>query len=190
MTTPDPLAQLRSAQAEVDRRIRAVAPQQWDDTTPCDGWTVHALVVHLVDGADEAATVLTGGTWRGSTAHARPTSELTAAWTRNAATEVDAFARAGALEQTVVHPEAGEMPGAQWLGMRVGDYLLHAWDLARATGGDEALDADLVAGVYSHLEPMRPFIAQLGIFGDGPSGHVADDAPLQTRLLDLTGRRP
>jgi hypothetical protein len=28
------------------------------------------------------------------------------------------------------------------------------------------------------------------MFGTGASGTVADDAPLQTRLLDLTGRRP
>jgi hypothetical protein len=28
------------------------------------------------------------------------------------------------------------------------------------------------------------------VFGAGPSGTVADDAPLQVQLLDLTGRRP
>ena len=31
---------------------------------------------------------------------------------------------------------------------------------------------------------------QTGVFGAGPSGKVGDDAPLQVRLLDLTGRRP
>ena len=37
---------------------------------------------------------------------------------------------------------------------------------------------------------MAPFIAEIGVFGSGPSGTVAEDAPLQQRLLDLTGRRP
>jgi hypothetical protein len=29
-----------------------------------------------------------------------------------------------------------------------------------------------------------------GAFGSGPSAGVPDSAPLQTRLLDLSGRRP
>ena len=33
-------------------------------------------------------------------------------------------------------------------------------------------------------------LAGLGIFGDSASGDVGDDAPLQTRFLDLVGRRP
>jgi hypothetical protein len=37
---------------------------------------------------------------------------------------------------------------------------------------------------------MAPIIGQIGIFGEGPSGTVGEDAPLQERLLDLTGRRP
>ncbi|MEZ5270424.1 MAG: hypothetical protein R2789_18395 [Microthrixaceae bacterium] len=44
--------------------------------------------------------------------------------------------------------------------------------------------------VWSDLEPLRDNIATIGIFGDGPSGDVPEDAPLQTRLLDLVGRRP
>ena len=37
---------------------------------------------------------------------------------------------------------------------------------------------------------MAPIIGDIGVFGTGPSGTVADDAPLQQRLLDLSGRRP
>jgi hypothetical protein len=40
------------------------------------------------------------------------------------------------------------------------------------------------------MQPMAPFIGQTGVFGSGPSGDVAADAPLQQRLLDFTGRRP
>jgi hypothetical protein len=36
---------------------------------------------------------------------------------------------------------------------------------------------------------MAPFIGEVGMFGTGPSGFFNDDAPLQLRLLDLTGRR-
>jgi hypothetical protein len=73
---------------------------------------------------------------------------------------------------------------------RTSDYLLHSWDLARATRGDEQLHEGLVAATWDGMQPMAPFIAETGIFGDGPSGTVGEDAPLQQRLLDFTGRRP
>jgi hypothetical protein len=37
---------------------------------------------------------------------------------------------------------------------------------------------------------MAAMIGHVGVFGEGPSGNVPETAPLQTRLLDLTGRRP
>jgi hypothetical protein len=33
-------------------------------------------------------------------------------------------------------------------------------------------------------------IPATGVFGSGPSGTLGPDAPLQDRLLDLSGRRP
>jgi hypothetical protein len=83
-----------------------------------------------------------------------------------------------------------DMPEAQLLGFRIGGLTLHAWDLARASGGDEALDSELVEAVWAQLSPMAPFIAETGVFGVGPSGEVGEGAPLQVRLLDLSGRRP
>ena len=52
------------------------------------------------------------------------------------------------------------------------------------------LPDDVVAEVWTALEPFGPSIASSGVFGDGPSGTVGPDAPLQGRLLDLSGRRP
>jgi len=47
-----------------------------------------------------------------------------------------AFGASDATERIVHHP-AMDMPGAQLLGFRIGGLTLHAWDLARASGGDE-----------------------------------------------------
>ena len=88
------------------------------------------------------------------------------------------------------HPAAGDVPGLTLYEFRTSDYLLHSWDVARATGGDESLDEGLVLLTWQGMQPMAPFIADIGMFGTGPSGTVAEDAPLQQRLLDLTGRRP
>jgi len=74
--------------------------------------------------------------------------------------------------------------------MRVGDALLHSWDLARAISADDQLDPELVAEVWAGMSPMAGFIGKSGFFGSGASGAVGHDASLQTRLLDLSGRRP
>jgi uncharacterized protein (TIGR03086 family) len=113
-----------------------------------------------------------------------------AAFEDSSAAETEAFAEPGALDRTVHHPGAGDVPGAMLLGFRTGDYLLHAWDLARACGLDESLGADVVAATWDALEPMAAMIPSFGVFGSGPSGRVGADAPLQVQLLDLSGRRP
>jgi hypothetical protein len=66
----------------------------------------------------------------------------------------------------------------------------HAWDLARALGADEQLDPALVTRMWDDIQPMAAGLGELGIFGDSSSGDVGGNAPLQTRYLDLVGRRP
>jgi uncharacterized protein (TIGR03086 family) len=114
-----------------------------------------------------------------------PLAELTASLDAADA----AFVAAGDLSGTVSHP-IGDIPTMQFLGFRIGDYAIHTWDLARAIGADENLDAELVAGLWEQMSPMAPMIGTTGVFGEGPSGDVDETAPLQTRLLDLAGRRP
>jgi hypothetical protein len=70
----------------------------------------------------------------------------------------------------------GDIPCAQFLGMRVGDALLHAWDLARAIGADDRLDPELVTQVWTAMSPMAGFIGQSGFFGSGPSHEVGEDS--------------
>jgi hypothetical protein len=89
-----------------------------------------------------------------------------------------------------VHHPIGDVTGSQLLGFRIGDATLHSWDLARALGIDETLEPELVESVWGQLEPISAIIGEIGVFGDGPSGTVGEDAELQLRLLDLTGRRP
>ena len=70
----------------------------------------------------------------------------------------------------------------------IGDVLVHTWDLARATGLDEALDADEVHRLVDSMEPMDEPMRQSGHYG--PRVEVPGDADEQTRLIAFTGRRP
>lgn len=183
---------LADAQAEAHRRVAAIAADQWDLATPCSNWTVRDLVVHLVEGSAMAVSLLEGAT--AQEAHAgfgvAHGPDLPVELAAALAAELTAFARPDAFDTTVHHPSAGDVPGAVLFQFRTGDYLLHSWDIARAMGADEDLPENLVSTVWESLQPMVPFIGTIGVFGTGPSGDVADDAPLQRRLLDLSGRRP
>ena len=119
----------------------------------------------------------------------RGPDDALAEFARAADAQEAAFRAPGAFDRTCHHP-IGDVPGAQLARFRIGDMTLHAWDVARATGGDETLDAELVADVYESMLPMTPFIGTVGVFGTGPSGTLDDAAPTQQRLLDLSGRRP
>lgn len=187
----DPHEAHARGRAEFERRVRQITEADWDRPTPCGDWTVRDLVHHLVGGDRMTVTVLEGRTAEEASAvFARPElSDDTVADFIAAADAADAaFHAPGALDQIVHHP-MGDMPATQIHGFRAGDYTLHAWDLARALDVDDKLDAELVTTVWEAISPMSPFIGGLGIFGEGPSGHVSDDAPLQARLVDLTGRR-
>ena len=188
----DDIAVLRHAGAEFEHRVAAITPDQLLQPTPCEEWTVRDLVSHVVgesivserllQGADaETAMVGLDGNILGD--------DACTAFAIATAAEETAFDEPGATERIVHHP-AMDMSGAQLLGFRIGGLTLHAWDLARANGSDETLDPELVEAVWAQPSPMAPFITQTGVFGPGPSGEVAQNAPLQVRLLDLSGRRP
>jgi uncharacterized protein (TIGR03086 family) len=188
----DPFVALDLARAEFERRLDAVTPDQWGRPTPCTDWDVRQLVQHLVAGNRMAVLLLAGAGREDAISQIK--SDLIGddprrEFRRSAEEQAAALGEPGALERICHHP-AGDVPGRQLLGFRIGDTTLHAWDLARAISYDEQLDPELVEEVYSSMSPMAPFIGSIGVFGEGPSGDVDESAPMQQRLLDLAGRRP
>jgi len=188
---PDPTS-LDRAHAEVRRRLELVGTDQWDRPTPCEAWSVWDLVQHMAVGATMARQILAGEPWSREAVVEEVASspDQKAEWEWRTAEERAGFAAPGALGHVVTHPVMGEIPCVQFLGMRVGDALLHAWDLARAIGTDDELAPELVAEVWAQMSPMANFVSKSGFFGSGPSGELGEAAPLQRRLLDLSGRRP
>jgi len=77
---------------------------------------------------------------------------------------------------------------SDYLREQVSDVTIHSWDLARATAADESLDPALIEAVWTVFEPQRDTLEASGLFASPiPSD---ENAPLQTRLLALTGRDP
>jgi uncharacterized protein (TIGR03086 family) len=67
-----------------------------------------------------------------------------AAYEQAAAEAIVAVDTDGALDR-MVHLSFGDMPGEGYAWQLFTDHLIHGWDLAQATGGDDRLDPELVA---------------------------------------------
>ena len=68
------------------------------------------------------------------------------------------------------------------------DVFMHTWDLARATGQDDRLDADFCAMLLAGMQPIEDVMRSSGQYG--PRIPVDDDADPQTKLLGFIGRDP
>ena len=161
---------------------RVQGTTDWSATSPCDGWTARDVVAHVV------------GVHRGVVAGATdtPPQELSAdddiatAWT----------AATAALLSVLENPEQaakvangpfGPMPVEQLVGRLIcNDTLIHTWDLARATGQDETLDAASCEGALSGLKPLDGMIRGAGFFG--PKLDTPEGAGTQVELLRFLGR--
>jgi uncharacterized protein (TIGR03086 family) len=91
------------------------------------------------------------------------------------------------LERTV-HCSFGDFPAREYLWQINSFRGLRAHDLAKVIGADPTLPAELVEGLWAELEPHAEEWRSIGVFG--PKVEVPADAPLQDRLLGLTGRKP
>ena len=83
----------------------------------------------------------------------------------------------------------GQLTVERAIGMLVlGDVLIHTWDLARATGQDERLDARIASEMLVGMQPIDDMLRSSGHYG--PKVNVPDDADDQTKLIAFTGRNP
>lgn len=178
----------RRAMEQFGDRLRAVRSDQWDGPTPCTDWTVRDLANHVI-GENRWMPPLMEGKTIADVGDALDGDLLgddpAAAWDDAAAGALAATREPGAMERTV-HLSFGDFPGRYYVGQVLSDHVIHAWDLARAIGADEALDPELVRFAYDELVPQLDEWRSAGAFG--PKGEVDEGADLQTKLLAEAGR--
>ncbi len=139
----DDLLDLFHRSAEVaDRTVSQVRPDQFDEPTPCAAWTVRDLLNHVVTGNLMFVAMATGtpGPDRGVEHLGQ---DHVAAFRGSVARLSATFGEPDFLRRPVATP-FGEGTGATLVDMRFNEFLVHSWDLARATGQSTDLDHDLV----------------------------------------------
>jgi uncharacterized protein (TIGR03086 family) len=175
--------------AEFGTRVHAV-DRHWADDSPLPGWTVRELVAHLVYEERWAPPLLEGATmeqvgdrFEGDLLGPDPVAAFDAA----AAGALAAIRGDGVLERTV-HLSFGDHPGREYVMQLAADHLVHAVDLARAIGADEAMDPGAVAAVLDWFGPMEGMYREFGVIGPRVQWPVG--AGPQSRLLGMMGRTP
>lgn len=128
-----------------------VRSDQLGAPTPCSEWTVGDLIEHVVSGNERV------GQWAGG--HEPPPARpdgLAEAHRAAASAAQEVFAGPAAMT-TMFELPFGQVPGGVFIGMRSTDVLVHAWDLAAATGQptdlDPALAAQLLSAARGRVQP-------------------------------------
>lgn len=188
MGTTDIAALHGRALDDVGRYVAGIADDQWTLPTPCDGWTVHELVNHIVGGNLWAAELGRGRTIAdvGSALDGDMLgTDPVGAYQRSAEYSAATFAAPGALDSPCA-VSYGPVPGSVYAGHRFIDVLIHGWDLATATGQPTDLDPELVDACWEVIRPQLSLLQGSGMFGSQQQDR-ADGTP-QTRLLAALGR--
>jgi uncharacterized protein (TIGR03086 family) len=173
-----------------ERKVAAVRPEQWENQSPCEKWTARDVVDHVIS--------MHGYMLEGHTLGDVPDEPLAAFQQARAAVEAVLLDpdQAGQESSTPTGPMTAE---AHIDAVVSDDLVLHGWDLARATGQDEAIYPGDVERLWASNSAIPPELIKMyrtpdafgpGIEVFGPEIPVPPDAPLQNRLLGFIGRQP
>ena len=184
----------RAVRASVDV-VALVTVADLRRPTPCAGWTLAGLLAHMTAQHHGFAAAAAGRGADPQVWRTRPLGTDPGATYAAAAGEVlAAFAAEGVLESRFALPEISTevtFSGRRAIGFHLVDYVVHAWDVARALDVRVDLPDDVVLGALpiaeavpdgpGRLAPGAAFAPRLPV----PTGADAMD-----RMLALLGRSP
>ena len=164
-------------------RVAGIRPDQWDHPTPCEDWTVRDLVAHVVDSPHTFVGFIDREVPPGPSVDQDPVE----AFARGRDTVQGLLRDPATATQTYVGP-LGERT-FEWAvdSFLSFDLVVHGWDLARATGQDEAMPPEELDRLERQAREWGEMARAPGVFAqpvEAPEG--ADD---QTRVLAFLGRR-
>jgi uncharacterized protein (TIGR03086 family) len=152
----DPLGAHQRAQDVFAHVLVNVTSDQLSAPTPCSEWDVKALIDHVVAG-NQRVVERAGG-------QSTPLpGDPAAAHCISARVAQETFAEPHALTRTYQLP-IGEISGTTFIELRTSDLLVHAWDLAVATGQSTDLDPELAQYVLAF---SRQMMSRPGLRGEG-----------------------
>jgi uncharacterized protein (TIGR03086 family) len=181
-----PADQHRLIAGTFSARVRAVPEDGWDAPSPVEGWRARDVVRHLVEWFP---AFLKAGSGIELPKGPSVDDDPVAAWAVHSdgvQALLDDEATAG---KVLKDRHIGEVPVDRAVDQfYTSDVFMHTWDLARATGQDERLDATKCAELLAGMLPLDDMLRASGQFGARVD--VPADADVQTQLLGFIGRTP
>jgi uncharacterized protein (TIGR03086 family) len=167
--------------------VRA-ADGKWDRRSPCDAWDARGVLEHVIGFHDVLLLRPLG------LKPDRPRDDPQLRWERTYGALETAFEpERGLFERVVDVPQLQGNPATKlnaraMMTSLTRDVLVHTWDLARAVGADDQLDAEWCEQFYAALPTDPQALSGSGMF-DAPVA-VGDHIDLQSKLLARLGRNP
>jgi len=189
----DSITMMNKVLGETSRIVDGIEPDQLDNPTPCEGWTVRDVLNHITGGAEMFTIAVTEGKVPDEKLGQLMVgdnlgSDYKAAFAAASDRAQQAFGAPGVAEKMVTLP-FGEMPAGVAVNFAIFDVTTHTWDLAKGTGQGTDLDPEVLGAALDAAQMMlNDDFRALGLFGEPVP--VADDAPMQDRLAGITGRTP
>ena len=181
-----------NAASEEHRRIagtftdRVRGTTDWDAPAPVEGWTARDVVRHLVEWFP---SFLEAGAGVRLASGPSVDDDPVAAWQVHSDAVQALLDDPTTADKVLQNRHIGEVPLDRAVDQfYTADVFMHTWDLSRATGQDETLDADKCAVMLAGMEPIEDAMRSSGQYG--PRVEVPDDADVQTRMLAFIGRNP
>ena len=176
--------------------VDQIRDDQWDTRVPDDmsprqpGMTLRRIVnYHAYDDA-----------WVPDVLAGRPIAEVGTGWDGDLLGDHPKLNFASIVETAVmtvrgfddldrtVHLSYGDFTAREYLKHITSFRGLRVYDIAKFIGADTTMPDDLVQGLWDEIAPEAEQWRQMGVFG--AAVEVPESAPLQDRLLGLTGRQP
>ncbi|MDT5092573.1 MAG: hypothetical protein QOH60_1936 [Mycobacterium sp.] len=178
----DELASAEATLAELQQVIHHIAADDLGKQTPCREFDVASLTDHLMN------SITTIGGMAGAEIPPRDSSDSVERQIILAARPVlDAWHRRG-LDGTVRLGD-NEAPAKVMVGVLSLEFLIHAWDYAKATGQSVRPDPEVAEFVFGLARSIITPQGRSNVGFDAPVD-VADDAPAFDKLIAFTGRAP
>lgn len=182
----DGVQQIDEVLSLLEGLVDRIGPDQLELPTPCESFTVSAVLEHMTGGATAFAPAFRGepSPSDGGSPDAGTPQER---WGRAMAELAAAVHTPGAQDRMVESP-LGSVPGATFARYVAFDGLVHGWDLATATGQPYDPPTALVAEIDGFArELLKPEMRDGVAFG--AEAEAAPNAGRLERLVAFTGRR-
>ncbi|MEU8178532.1 TIGR03086 family metal-binding protein [Microbispora hainanensis] len=185
MALPDhPAERHRQVAGLFTERVRGT--RAWDAPSPVDGWAARDVVRHLTEWFPG---FLASGSGIKLPCGPSADEDPVAAWQVHCDGVQAVLDDPETAHRELVNPHIGSVPLAAAIDrFYTADVFMHTWDLSRATGQDDRLDAGFCAELLAGMEQMEQVIRASGQFG--ARVEVPADADVQAKLLGLIGRDP